>query len=112
MSYLMVRHTVKDYNQWKKEFDQTQSIREKYGLGKGQIFGSHDERNEVVVLLEIRDIHLAQEFMQSPERKQCMERGGVSDKPDIFYLDELTKVEAPAGAKVGATTKISYEGEG
>lgn len=105
MSYVLVRHTVKDYKQWKKAFDEHRPACEAYGLGEARILCSHEDPNEIVLLVEAQDIRQAQQFMESPELKEFMNRAGVSDKPDIFYLDELSRVPKHAAAPTGATTK-------
>lgn len=104
MSYLLVRHTVKNYEQWKKVFEESKPGAQG-GFGGGKVLRGQDDPNEIFLLLEILDIHKAKEFMQSRNLKECMEKSGVIDKPDVFYLEEAMAVK-PAAEKTPATTSI------
>jgi len=48
-----------------------------------------DSPNEVIVLHEYDDMAKARQFAQSEELKQIMQRAGVTDHPDIYFLEEV-----------------------
>jgi hypothetical protein len=47
-----------------------------------------------VVLFEWDDLKKAQQFAQSPDLRETMERAGVVDRPDVYFLEEIEKLSA------------------
>lgn len=92
MPYVLIRHKVRDYEKWKTMFDEHGSIRKISGSRGGRLFRNADDPNEVVTLFEWDDMKKARGFAQSEDLRQTMQRAGVSDKPDVYYLDEVEKV--------------------
>ena len=87
MATIMVRHKVQDYAKWKSVYDSVDSFHKSHGVKSAQILRSADDPNEVVILTEFNDIAKARAFVQLDELKQIMQRGGVADKPDIYFLE-------------------------
>lgn len=92
MSYLLVRHKIKDYAKWKSVFDEHGSTRRSGGSKGGRLLRSADNPNEIVILFEWDDLKKARQFAQSEDLKKIMERAGVVDRPDIYFLEEIEKV--------------------
>ena len=92
MPYLMVRHKVEDWAKWKKAFDEHGAARADAGSKGGQLFRNADDPNEIVVVFSWDGMDKARAFAQSEDLKQIMERAGVADKPDVFFLDEAAKL--------------------
>ncbi len=92
MPYLLVRHKVEDYAKWKRAFDEHAATRQTGGSKGGQLFRSSDDPNEVVGLFEWDDLEKARQFVQSEDLRQAMESAGVSDQPDIYFLDKIEDV--------------------
>ena len=91
MPFILVRHKVADYAKWKTIFDED-GVNRKAGGSKGsQLFRNADNPNEVIVLLEWDDLGKAKQFTQSPKLREAMERAGVTDQPDIYFLDEVER---------------------
>lgn len=88
----MVRHKMQDYAKWKPVFDEHGADRRAAGSKGGRLFRNADNRNELIILLEYEDMSRAREFVQSDSLRKAMERAGVADKPDIFFLEEIEKV--------------------
>jgi hypothetical protein len=42
----------------------------------------------VVILLEWDDLEKARQFAQSEDLRQAMQRAGVVDQPDVYFLNE------------------------
>ena len=55
---------------------------------------SADNPNEIVVVDEFDDMDKARQFAQSEDLKQAMQKAGVSDHPDIYFLDEVESTPA------------------
>jgi len=94
MPYFLVRQKVKDYVRWKQVFDEQSAIRKTTGSKGGFIYRNSDDPNEVFVLLEANDLQKAREFARSEELRKAMERAGVTDKPDIYFLGEVERTSA------------------
>jgi heme-degrading monooxygenase HmoA len=89
--YLLVRSKVEDYTKWWSVFDEMGANRKALGSKGGYIFRNADDPNEVVVLLEFKELDSARQFTQSANLREAMKRAGVSDKPDIYLLNEVDR---------------------
>lgn len=88
MPYLLIRHTVQDFEQWKSVFDAHSVTRQANGSRGGQLFRNADDPNELIVLLEWDVLEKAREFAQSEELREVMRRAGVVDRPIIAFLKD------------------------
>ena len=84
--HLLVRHKVSDFAKWKLVYDAHLSARQKAGLKEEHLFRNADDPNEVLLLFSVEDFDKAKAFSASDDLRQAMERAGVSDKPDIYFL--------------------------
>lgn len=91
MAHILVRHKVKDFATWKSVFDEHGALRKASGSKGGYVFRSADDPHEVLVLLEWDNVRKAREFAQSEDLRRAMERAGVSDPPDIYFIDEVDR---------------------
>lgn len=92
MAYLLVRHKVKDYSKWKTVFDEHAATRKSSGARGGRLFRNADNPNEVVILFEWDSIEKTKKFAQSEDLKKTMQRAGVIDKPDVYFMEEVEQV--------------------
>lgn len=88
MAHVLVRHKVEDFDKWKTQFDEHTSVREENGSKGSHVFRNADNPNEVIVLLEWDNLDNARQFANSDELKEAMQKAGVTDQPDIYFLDE------------------------
>ena len=88
MPYLLIRHTVQDYSAWKAVFDEQEDLRRANGSQGGRLFRS-TESGEVLVLLEWDDLERARLFADSDDLREAMARAGVTDRPDIWFLEDV-----------------------
>jgi len=94
MPYLLIRHKVEDYAKWKPAFDDHGSSREAAGSKGGYVFRNANDSNEIVILLEVDDLERCRQLVESEDLKEAMQRSGVADMPDIYYLDEADRPSA------------------
>lgn len=87
MPYILVRHKVHDYLHWKVAFDEHKIARELAGCKGGFVFRGINEPSEVLVLLEWDDLRRARDFIASDDLREIMQRAGVIDKPDVYFLE-------------------------
>lgn len=88
MEFLLIRHKVRDFKTWKAGYDAHQPKRTEAGLTEKQLLRSADDPNEVVILLEARDLQRAKTFAASAELREKMQEVGVVDQPDIYFLND------------------------
>ncbi len=87
MPYILIRHKVKDYTEWKPVFDEHGATRKASGSKGGYLLRNIDDANEVVIFMEMDDLEKARQLVQSEDLRQAMEQSGVADQPDIYFLD-------------------------
>jgi hypothetical protein len=99
----VVIQTVKDYDAWKKAFDEHQQARKDAGaLGDGVMRGV-DNPKLIAVYLPTNDIAKLKEFTASKDLKDKMKEAGVVGKPTIYLFNN-------AGGKMAPPDKASLFG--
>jgi len=86
MMHMLIRHKVADFAKWKPVYDAHLSARQKAGLNEEHLFRNADDLNEVLLLFSTEDFDKAKAFTASVDLRQAMEKAGVSDKPDVYFL--------------------------
>ena len=89
MPYVLIRHKVQDYAVWKLAFDEHGAARQAAGSKGGYLMRNADDPSELVIVLEWDDLGKARQFVQSDDLRQAMERAGVADQPDIYFLEQV-----------------------
>jgi hypothetical protein len=84
---MFVRHQVSDFRVWKSGYDAHMSKRTEAGLMEKFLLRGADDPNEIVILFEAADIHHAKAFAESADLRETMQKLGVVDKPDIYFLN-------------------------
>jgi hypothetical protein len=86
-SYVLVRHKVRDYASWKQGYDAHLPVRQQAGLAERHVLRSVDDPEQVVILFEAKDLDAARAFASSQDLRDTMQRAGVLDRPDIYFLN-------------------------
>jgi heme-degrading monooxygenase HmoA len=84
--YVLVRHKVSDFEKWKPVYDDHLPARRKAGLNEVNLLRNTENPNEVILLFSAEDLDKAKAFAASDDLRQAMQRAGVSDKPDVYFL--------------------------
>jgi heme-degrading monooxygenase HmoA len=92
MAHLLVRHKVRDFAKWKPVFDEHAATRKAAGCKGGRLFRSAEDPQQVVILFDWDNTQNARRFSESDDLRKTMERAGVIDRPDIYFLEELELV--------------------
>lgn len=87
-NYMLVRHKVRDYSEWKHGYDEHLPKRNQAGLTEKLLLQNTQDPNEVIALFEAADLDKAKAFSASDDLHQTMQQVGVIDKPDIYFLKE------------------------
>lgn len=86
-SYLMIRSKVRNFAEWKPGYDAHAPARAAAGINVTHVLRSADDPNEVIIFGKIADLARAREFTASDDLRETMQRFGVVDKPDIYFLN-------------------------
>jgi hypothetical protein len=84
MATLFVRHTVADYNFWRKRFDEFQPIGAEHGVKSAAVYQAVDNPNDVTVTHDFDTVEAA---------------GIVGPKPATLELWKKLDAPRPADAK-------------
>ena len=88
VTYLLVRHCVADFPNWKTSYEKHGSARAAAGLKEKEVLHDLDAPNQIVLLFEVSDVQKAKEFSKSASLQDAMRDAGVTDKPDIYFLQD------------------------
>jgi hypothetical protein len=86
-NFVLVRHKVRDFSEWKRGYDAHLPKRTEAGLTEKQLLRGANDPNEVVVIFEAKDHSRAKTFVESADLRETMQKLGVVDKPDIYFLN-------------------------
>jgi heme-degrading monooxygenase HmoA len=92
MAYVLIRHKVKDYDKWKNIFDENYAYRKAGGCTGGRLFRNIDDQSEITIVFKWDTIENARKFTESEDLKKRMQKGGIIEKPDIFFLEKVEQV--------------------
>ncbi len=93
MPFIVVRHKAKDFDKWKPVYKEHGATRKKAGCKGGRVFRNANDPSETIVLFEWDNLKNARAFAESADLRQTMERAGVIDKPDVYFLEEIKELE-------------------
>ncbi len=85
--HMLIRHKVSDFAKWKPVYDAHASARQKAGLRELHLLRNTEDSNEVILLFSVQDLNKAKAFAASDDLRQAMQKAGVSDKPDVYFLE-------------------------
>jgi heme-degrading monooxygenase HmoA len=89
MSYLLVRHQVRDYAQWRAHFDAHAGHVRAAGGRDIRLFRTGVSPNDVLVLVAWDSTAAARRFVEAQDMRQVMRAAGVVGVPEVLYLEEL-----------------------
>ena len=86
MTYLLVRHKIGDFTQWKSVYDAHEPERRAAGLTEKHIWRNLGLANELFIMLEVADVQKAKAFVSSRSLHDAMQKAGVLDQPEVYFL--------------------------
>jgi hypothetical protein len=88
---LMVTHKVKDWDAWKKEFDDHKQARVDAGLIDRGLGYSMGDNHSVSIVFAVTDMEKAKAFINSQDLKDKMTKAGVEGPPAFFFYNIVQK---------------------
>lgn len=89
VTHLHVGFKVKDYDEWKKGYDESIEDRKASGEKSFRVFRDVDDPNTVSVLCVYPSAEEARTFMDSLDLKNRMEEAGIVQMGQMFLLEEM-----------------------
>jgi len=88
MTTMFVRHTVSNYDTWRKAYDEFASIQNAKGVTSQAVYQAIDNPNDITVTHEFASVQVAQAFVSSDELKMAMQNAGVMGAPTIWFTNK------------------------
>ena len=88
MTVGIIRHRVRDFEQWKKAFIEHAPFRKAAGCKGSRVMQMEDNPNNIVVILEFDTMANFRAFGDNPALQQAMESAGVLESPRVYALTD------------------------
>ena len=88
---LMVKHKVKDWEAWKKAFDEHKQARVDAGLTDRVVGYTIGDNHNVTLVFSVADMAKAKAFINSKDLKDKMNEAGVEGPPSFFFYKIVEK---------------------
>jgi heme-degrading monooxygenase HmoA len=86
MTFVLIRHKVSDYANWKRGVHAATAFRKINGELSFKAFRGSDDPNDVTVICEWASAAKARKFMESAELRKRMKEVGVVGKPKVQFF--------------------------
>lgn len=83
---IIVFHQVEDYATWRVAYDALDEFRRESGIVGHAVTQGYDDPYRVVVYHQADELDDLRAFVDSPELKEAMRRGGVVGEPEIHFI--------------------------
>lgn len=87
MATMFVRHTVNDFQQWSRAYEDFRPTQKRMGVTAEAVFRAVDNPNDITVTHDFDSIEAAQAFAGSSELKTAMQGAGVAAEPTIWFTN-------------------------
>jgi hypothetical protein len=94
MPYVLLQHTVANYEEFKAIYDADTRYRKRRGSHGGRLFRSTDDPNFLVMLFEWDTLEKAHRFATSAELEDAMRFASATGDWKLTVLEEIEQDEA------------------
>ena len=88
MTYVLIRHKVRDFKSWKLIYDAHMPSRLQAGLTELNLTHKVKDPNDVFLLFSTKDSYKAAVFVNSTELRRVMKQAGVLGEPEVHLLQD------------------------
>lgn len=88
MTTAFIKHRVRDYDTWRKEYDAFAEFQEQHGVTEAAVYRTAGDPDELLVMHRFASPEAAQEFLSHEELKSKMAEAGVEGQPEVVLYDE------------------------
>lgn len=89
MATMFIRHTVSNYNTWRKAYDSFAPLQKAKGVTAAAVYQATDNPNDITVTHEFATVDAAQAFAKSEELKKAMHGAGVVGAPTVWFANKI-----------------------
>lgn len=89
MPFLLIHHSVADYDTWRQVHDEDEATRRANGEQDARLFRDAGHPNTLTVLFRWDDAERARLFAESDDFWEMMLRAGVTGQPVVWVLSEV-----------------------
>ena len=89
MVTMFAKHTVKDFDAWKRVYDDFTPIRKKMGVTGASVHRDANSPNNLTITHTFKGLDAATAFAQSNDLKSAMMKAGVVGAPDIWFAEDV-----------------------
>jgi quinol monooxygenase YgiN len=89
MTTMFVRHTVSDYESWKRVYDEVAPLRKEKGVTAASVHRDANNSNTLFIVQQFKNIDAAKSFAESEELKSAMARAGVNGAPEFWFTEDV-----------------------
>lgn len=86
---LFVRHSVQDYAQWRKVYNDFSDEQQGGGVVDEVVYQSTEDPNDITVTHEFNTLEEAQAFANLDDLKNAMAEAGVVGAPTIWFASKV-----------------------
>lgn len=88
MTRLFIRHSVRDYDHWRKSYEAFGANRDVMGVTGAAVFRSATDPGDVTLWHDFANLEKAQAFAGSPKLKEAMAGAGVTSAPQVWFAEQ------------------------
>jgi hypothetical protein len=89
MPTLFIRHTVSDYQSWRKAYDSVAPFQKVMGVTAEAVYQAADNPNDITVTHDFSTVDAAQTFVKSEELHKNMQSAGVVGTPIVWFTNKV-----------------------
>jgi quinol monooxygenase YgiN len=88
MATTVVLHHVKDYQSWRKVYDEVGPLQREGGVIAESVYQAKGDPNNVLVLHRFATMQAAEAFFANPQLLGALHQAGVEGQPRIEFYEE------------------------
>jgi hypothetical protein len=88
MALLVILHRVRDYQAWRRVYDEFKPNQTAGGVTEESVYRAKDDANNVLVLHSFRTMADAEAFVARSDLREAMQRAGVEGEPRLEFFEE------------------------
>ena len=89
MITMFAKHTVNDFDAWKRTYDGFAPVRKKMGVTRASVHRDPRDPNIVTITHMFSGLDAATAFAGSDDLKSAMMKAGVVGMPDIWFAEDV-----------------------
>lgn len=86
---MFVKHTVSNYENWKRVYDEVGTLRKAKGVTGASVHREANAPNTIIVTHQFKDLNAATAFASSEELKSAMKNAGVTSPPEFWFGEDI-----------------------